>query len=245
MTLSRTIKSLCSVCCYCLLACLISINAYAQIAIELKQNTSTLLYEQPIRYSQVLKNAYEQLNYSPYILGTALIDLSKQSTIDAKKQNILNALSDINTPSSKRIAVQLNAMKFAFRETVEADPSKVKVNQSLDPMIKRNYLLSLPKRPDHIMIISPFMEETVKAKLKENSDLNSYLANLPNEHNIDAVWIIQANQDVYQATDIQWKDKPYFLSPGAIVFTGLTNLPDRYRDLNANIAQFLAFNVDL
>ncbi|NLU96873.1 hypothetical protein B6N13_02010 [Marinomonas sp. UCMA 3892] len=214
-----------------------------QIALYYPQQSVTLSYPQEVRLSQVLTDAYAQLDYQPYSLGTALIDLSKQQQIDEKKHAILKKLQDINTPASNYIAKKLNSLDFVYRERIETDPSKVRVNPKYDPMLKGVYQLFLPKRPQHIYLINADDHNYLTLKLTANSNLKDYLAEQfeANRYTYDSAWIIQANQDVYQATDIQWKGKLYFLSPGAIVFIGLTDLPEKYRDLNADIAHLLAF----
>ena len=136
-------------------------------------------------------------------------------------------------------------MSFAFREKIETDPIKVQIFPNLNPMIKSDYILSMPNRPDHILIIDPHTNNPIKLSLKANSNLKDYLSQLSHSQHKNTAWIIQANGDVYQATDIQWRDSLYFLSPGAIVFIGLDNLPDAVNNLNARIAYLLAFYTDI
>lgn len=230
----------------CLLVSLISSYSIAQeTKITLVQDQITLLYPQEVRFSQVLADAYSHTKNDVYSLGTALLPPNKQHIIDAKKHDILSKLRNINTPDTSYLATQLESLPFVYREHLETDPSKVRVNPKFDPMIKGEYWLSLPKRPDYIILIDPSTNRNVKVTLKTNSDLKNYLAELPGKNAYDSAWIIQANQDTYLATDIQWKDKLYFLSPGAIVFIGITNLPDQYSDLNADIARLLAFHLEL
>lgn len=213
-------------------------EAYAQEVI--------LSYPQEVRFSQVLTDAYAQLDYQPYSLGIALIDPNKQRQIDEKKHAILKQLRDINTPASNYVAKQLSSLHFVYREKIETDPSKVRVNPKYDPMVKGTYLLSLPKRPQHIYLINADDQNFLTLQLTANSNLKDYLAEQfeAYRYTYDEAWIIQANQDVYQATDIQWKGKLYFLSPGSMVFIGLTGLSEKYHDLNADIAHLLALRLE-
>ncbi|WP_417698280.1 capsule biosynthesis GfcC D2 domain-containing protein [Psychromonas sp.] len=232
--------------CSCLLLSLISSYSAAQeTKITLLQDQIALLYPQEVRFSQVLTDAYSHTKNNVYSLGIALLAPDKQHLIDSKKHVILSKLRSINTPDASNLATQLESLPFAYREHLETDPSKVRVNPKFDPMIKGEYWLSLPKRPDHITLIDPSTNRNVKVALKTDNNLKDYLAELAGKHAYDSAWIIQANQDTYLATDIQWKDKLYFLSPGAIVFIGITNLPDQYSDLNADIARLLAFHLEL
>ena len=235
---------------YCsFFVCILSNNiAVASTNITLINPQASLTYSQDtVRLSQVLADSYALLTYQPYSFGVSLIDPKKQPTVEKKKLDVLNRLQEINSPTSNHLAKQLDALHFVYREKIETDPSKVRVNPALDPMIKGNYWLNIPTRPEHIFIINANIESSITLPLKMNSDLKDYLDELPdaNSHTYDSAWIIQANQDVYQATDIQWQDKGYFLSPGAIIFIGLTNLPDEYQDLNADIAHFLTFCLEL
>lgn len=220
-------------------------SATAQNTIQLKQNNILLRYEQPVRLSTLLSDAYQQLDYFPYALGTALYSPDKQQQVDTQKQVILDDLTDINNQASQYLAKQLIEMSFVFRENIEADPIKLETQPKLNPLIQSNHILSLPFRPDHILVITPHEKTPLKLPLKANSDLKDYLLELPNNLHTDSAWIIQSNGDVYQANDIQWQDKLYFLSPGAIVFLGLDALPDTHHDLNARIAHLLAFYTDI
>ncbi|AWY02154.1 hypothetical protein A8139_21090 [Marinomonas primoryensis] len=232
---------------------LISANVMAEVTKisllpqEVYEQEVTLSYQQEVRLSQILTDAYAQLDYQPYSLGTALIDPNKQRQIDEKKYTILKQLRDINTPASRYIAKQLNLLHFVYREKIEADPTKIRVDPKHDPIVKGTYLLSLPKRPKHIYLINADDLNFLTLQLKTNSNLKEYLAEQfeANRYTYDSAWIIQANQDVYQATDIQWKNKLYFLSPGSMVFIGLTNLSEKHHDLNADIAHLLALRLEL
>lgn len=221
--------------------------AMASTSITLINTQMSLTYPQnSVRFSQVLTDSYAQLTYEPYPFGIALIDPNKQPTIDKMKLNILKRLQSIDSGSSNYLAKQLESLNFVYREKIETDPSKVRANPKYDPMIKGEYWLSIPKRPEHIFIIDANKKVSRAVPLKMNSNLEDYLAELHNTNTqiYDFAWIIQANQDVYQATDIQWKGKRYFLSPGAVVFIGLTDLPDKYQDLNADIAHLLTFHLE-
>lgn len=239
--LHRTVRFFFSLVCVCLFIS----SAAAQTTIQLKQNNLLLQYDQPVRLSTLLSDAYQQLDYFPYTLGTALYSPDKQQQVDSQKQAILDDLTYINNQASQYLAKQLIEIPFVFRENIEADLIKLETQPKLNPLIQSNHILSLPSRPDYILVIAPFKKSLIKLPLKVNSDLKDYLLELPNNQHADSAWVIQANGDVYQANDIQWQDKLYFLSPGAIIFLGLDALPDTYHDLNARIAHLLAFYTDI
>ncbi|NLQ19073.1 hypothetical protein HGG82_15835 [Marinomonas sp. M1K-6] len=217
--------------------------------VTLLQSQVSLSYPQEVRFSQLLSDAYAQLSYEVYPLGSALINPNKQAVVEAKKQAVLRQLAQLKTPAATHLAKQLNALRLVYHEDMVFDPIKVRIRTKLDPMIKGEYWLSLPKRPMHITVFDPALEQGLKMPLNNNADLRDYLAKLPyvtkEGQPYDSAWVIQADRTVYQARDLQWKNTLYFLSPGAMVFIGLPNLPDEYRDLNANIAHLLAFRLEL
>ncbi len=217
--------------------------------ITLLPSQTTLSYSDAVRFSQVLSDAYAQLNYDVYALGTTLIDPNKQSVVDTQKHTILRQLQQLNTPEAVNLAKQLNALRFAFHEPMVTDPVKVRVQTKLNPMVRGEYWLSLPKRPNDISVFHPARGNYLSLPVNSGDHLKDYLTKLSDtikwDGDFDSAWIIQADRKVYQVKDIQWKSTLYFLSPGAMVFIGLQNLPDEYCDLNADIAHMLAFRLEL
>lgn len=215
--------------------------------ITLPVNNLSLAYPKEIRLSTLLNDAYGYSSHEIYSLGSTLVNPAKQSIVDKQKANILAQLKEINTPASSKIANQLTQLYFSYREDIETDIHKVRTNPKLDPIIKSDYELILPKRPEHILMINSHYNESLPIPIKANFSLKDYIVELSNTDNstYDNTWIIQANRDVYQAKDFQWKNTLYFLTPGAIVFVGLTDLPKQYQHLNADIANLLTFNVEL
>ena len=212
--------------------------------ITLIQTQKLLSYPSEVRFSTVLTDGHSQVNYKIYPLGTALIDPHKQHIIDAKLHGVIAKLEQLNTTDSHRLIKQLTTLRFAYRENINTVLSDVRVNPKRDPILKTNYWLSLPKRPDHMLIISPKEEASIILPIQPNSDLKYYLSSLYNTDAPDSVWIIQADQKVYQVNDINWKAERFFLAPGAVVFTGLNNLNNEERDLNSDIAHLLAFRLE-
>ncbi len=217
--------------------------------ITLLPSQITLSYSDAVRFSQVLSDAYAQLNYDVYTLGTTLINPHKQSVVDAQKHTILRQLKRLNTPEAVNLANQLSALRFAFHEPMVTDPVKVRIQAKLNPMVRGEYWLSLPKRPSDISVFHPAQGNYLSLPVNSGDHLKDYLTKLDGtiewDGDYDSAWIIQADRKVYHVKDIQWKSTLYFLSPGAMVFVGLHNLPDEYRDLNADIAHLLAFRLEL
>ncbi len=212
--------------------------------ITLLQTQELLYYSGEVRLSKVLTDGYGKANYKIYPLGTALIVPHKQHIIDEKLHDVIMQLKQLNTADSHRLIKQLSALRFAYRENINTTLSDVRVNPKLDPMLKNEYWLSLPNRPNYILIISPKEHASIIRPIQPNSDLKYYLNTLKNVDIPDSVWIIQADQNVYQVKGINWKAERFFLAPGAIVFTGLNNLNSEERGLNSNIAHLLAFRLE-
>ncbi|WP_322783791.1 capsule biosynthesis GfcC family protein [Marinomonas pontica] len=138
-------------------------------------------------------------------------------------------------------------MNFVHREPVQTRRNTIRTRLEFNPMLHGEYWLILPERPDNVTVIDPNSSRPHVIPLVTNFSLKDYLSDLPNiaSNSVQNAWIIQANQDTYEATGINWKNIPYFLTPGAIVFLGLQDLPDQFRDLNASIAHLLALRVEL
>ena len=241
-------------CCILLVTALSSRQVVAEAAntfttrITLLPSQITLSYPQDVRFSQVLSDAYAQSNGEIYALGTGLIDPHKQTIIDTQRRVIMRQLTQLNTPQAMRLAKQLDSLPLVYHEPIATDLISVRVSSKLNALIKQDYWLSLPKRPTHIKVFDPALDHSVTMALQENADLRDYLAKLSKmtkQDRHDSVWIIQADRAVYQVDNLTWKNTLHFLSPGAIVFIGLQDLPDEYRDLNANIAHLLAFRLEL
>ena len=216
-----------------------------------------LLLPEGGRFSLALQDAHRQtafwpLNDIPYSLGTALVDLSKQPLVDQQKEQVIKQLQTLNTPAANTLAKHLITMRFAYHEDISHNVVQVRVNPRLDPLLNSDFWLSLPARPDHIRVLHPLKEDLVVLPSRADFHVSKYLAELTQDTASDTnlppvhtAWVIQADRRVYPVTDLQWRDTRYYLSPGAMVFVGLEDLPHAYRDLNANIAQLLALRLEL
>lgn len=218
-----------------------------QVTLKLKSLDIPLHYSHEVRFLQVIEDAYAKTNYEVYELGSALIDPTKSAIVDKEKFSILEKLYAIGTTESIQLAKMIEDMNFAYREPIQTNRNKIRIRPEFNPMLHGDYWLILPERPDKITVIDPNSNHPHIIPLATNFSLKDYLSDLPNiaSNSVQNAWIIQANQDVYEATGINWKNTPYFLSPGAIVFLGLQDLPDQFHDLNASIAHLLAWRVEL
>ncbi|MEP0071156.1 MAG: capsule biosynthesis GfcC D2 domain-containing protein [Marinomonas sp.] len=225
-------------------------------SITLTEQNIVLNYDQAVRFSQVLGDAYSYTNNKIYPLGISLISPHKKSLADQKKALVLDALKELNTAEANNLIAQLSDLNFVYREKIETDIEKVRLLSRSNPMLRGQYQLFLSTRPDHIRIFSGDYEESFTQPLKANYDLKDYVSELPNFSNIHSqetgkkkpkyhsAWIIQPNQDVYLANDIQWARTVYFLSPGAFIFIELADLPNKHSDLNADIAHLLTYYME-
>jgi hypothetical protein len=212
-------------------------------------NQTLLTYPQSVRLSQVLSDAYTQADYPVYSLGTTLVDPHKQPMVEVQKQKVLRQLMLLNTPETLNLAKQINSMRFAYYQEIESDPNKVQAFAKRNPLLNQEFWLYLPDRPSHIKVVSPQHSETAVLDIQYNAELRDYLATFADaekeDQPYDSLWIIQADRKVHPVSDLTWSDKLYFLSPGALVFTGLKDLPYEFRDLNGDIAQLLSHRLEL
>ena len=223
-------------------------HRYAVRITVLPERTS-LIYPQPIRLDQVLNDAYELQQNAVYPLGSALIDPHKQPQLIVEKRRILNELRLLRTPEAINLASQLRALRYAFHESVEMDIAKVRGMPKYNPLLKQEYWVSLPVRPDYITVVDPNSARSQQLPFKANAQLRDYMADLAVSDqevpSYQSVWVIQADRSIKYVQNLQWQAEPHFISPGALVYIGLENLPDDYRELNANIARLLANRLEL
>ncbi|MCC4275257.1 capsule biosynthesis GfcC family protein [Marinomonas communis] len=217
--------------------------------ITLLPSQALLSYSQNVRWGQVLLDAYSQSESDVYALGVSLIDPHKQPMIEVQKQRVLRQLMLLNTPETLNVARQINSLKFAYQKPVESSLIKVQGHQKRNPLLNQEYWLYLPERPEYIKLVSPKKENITSLNIKYNVELRDYLADFSGMNKGDqpynTVWIIQADRKTYQVNELTWSDKIHYLSPGAIVFTGLQDLPYEFRNLNGDIAQLLSHRLEL
>ena len=228
-----------------MLVCVIPQTIAQNINITLAQQNIRLTYNQNVRLSQILTDAYPYVDHEIYSLGVALVNPDKQAIIEAKKTDVFEALKQLNTLEANNLLNQLSSSRFLYRESIETNINKVRFFIRSNPLIKEDHFLFLPSRPDHITLFNSAYEKPLLIPLKTNYHLKSYLEEQPNnpQHKHHKAWVIQANKDFYLATDIQWQRTLYYLAPGAYVFIGLTNLP-KSSTLNADIAELLTFYLE-
>ena len=210
---------------------------------------SLLTYPQSVRLSEVLSDAYAQADYPVYSLGTTLVDPHKHPMVEVQKQKVLRQLMLLNTPETLNLAMQINSMRFVYYQEIESDPNKVQAFAKRNPLLNQEFWLYLPDRPSYIKVVSPQRSTTTVLDIQYNAELRDYLAVFADaekeDQPYDSLWIIQADRKVYSVSDLTWSDKLYFLSPGAMLFTGLQDLPYEFRDLNGDIAQLLSHRLEL
>lgn len=243
-----------------LIAALFSSGVQANdVRVTLLQSNQTLTYPQPVRLSQALGDALElgqmHSDQPVYPLGSALINPHKQATLDVKRTSLLRQLATINTPESNSLARQLKQMSFAYHEAVDTDYTRVRVQLRQNPLLNHDYWLSLPSRPDHIRVLQPLMTESVALPVQSGHHLAVYLDAFADVYGlahptkrwrtVRQAWVIQADRSVYLAKNFSWRGDRFHLSPGAMVFLELDNLPRAYRNLNADIAHLLAHRLEL
>ncbi|MCB5161531.1 capsule biosynthesis GfcC family protein [Marinomonas algarum] len=224
------------------LSCLASSSMAANIT--LLQSKTTLTYSSDVRLSQVLQDAHHQLDYEVYPLASGLINPSKQTPVTNVKNSIVTQLQSLQRKDANRLASQLTSLSFVFFEPINMDVDKVRVGEKLDPLLKKDYSLSLPRRADHILIVNAAQDHSTHTPFQTNKGLKPYLTLLPSTQQYSSVWIIQPDRQVYYVDNIQWRHQRVFIAPGATLFFGLRDLPAEHSDLNRRIAKLLALRLE-
>jgi hypothetical protein len=207
----------------------------------------SLQYTDKVRLSKPLTYVVEQLDYTPYFLGSSLIDLSQTEALAETQKSIIKRLTAINTKASLQIANQLKTLLFAPKVIADLDLDKIKISPKKDPLLSGEFVLHLPKRPNTLLFVGALnTDSAIKVTITLGSTLNDYLNRFPqlSSSQKSAPWIIQADQSTHQANNVYWKGKPTYLSPGAIIFIGLDDLPEKDKDLNKAIVNLLSNRVE-
>lgn len=217
------------------------------LSVAFPQENKTYHYQDPARLSQVLNDIYSSLDYAPYTSGVSLIRLSKNIQIEQQKDAIIQRLIKLNTDSALYLIAQISNTEFAFREALSFDLDTTRLFLKQNPLLAGRFQLVVPIRSNRFWVYGAIDEDTPLAiSLHDGLSLRDYLATIESSNSEGKYrpWVIQPDQTLYQTKDIYWKGTPYFLSPGAVVFIGLQNLPEEFKDLNQQIAHLLTYRVE-
>jgi hypothetical protein len=217
------------------------------LTVSVPEENKTYHFRDPARLSQVLEYIYPTLNYKPYTLAASLVRLSKNAIIEQKKDAVIQQLIALNTDSALYMIAQLSNTELAFRESVSFNLDDVRLHPKKNPLLTGKFQLILPARPNHFWVYGATEENIPLAVfMQDGFSLRDYFADIPssNPEGKYRPWIIQPDQTLYRTKDMYWKGTPYFLSPGAVVFIGLKNLPEKFKNLNQEIAHLLTYRVE-
>ncbi|TBR41246.1 hypothetical protein CBF23_010540 [Marinomonas agarivorans] len=215
------------------------------IKIHLLQAGLTLEYTSAPRLSQSISDAEKQVNYAVYPLGITLISPEKQPLIEQKKRAIFSKLKTIDTPESLQILKHLKKLNFVYKQPTDNLLKRIRLNKKHDPLLLKDYTLSISIRPNHIRVITPRRKSTSLVKLLPNASLKDYLTKKIAGDSYDSAWVVQVDQHISQASNIQWENKKHYLAPGAIVYVGLSGLFSEYQALNQDIVELLSQHLEL
>ncbi|WED24140.1 capsule biosynthesis GfcC family protein [Vibrio sp. JC009] len=224
----------------------------SEAKISLPSYSATLVYKEPVRLSQVLSetNAYIYKNKltAPYWLGAQLIEPAKNSQIEVMKKKVLeklNYLSRYHTGSTFKadlLSDLLNKAKFGYRHFIPLDNDLIRLKLSLNPVLEGVYSLISPPRTNNIFVVGT-TTSLAAFKLKGHQPLNTYIeqASLPQNSNDKSIFIIQPDGALSVISDSYWKNQTVFLAPGALLYIGFEDLPERMSGLNREIAELLRY----
>ena len=237
------------------------VSSSALLHVEVKQANVSLSYDVAPRLSQVLIDAYKYTPYTPYQLGTSLINTAPkaQQKILEEKLQLAKKLKSIPEKEAQNLSNILNELALVNRINLNLDIDAIQLNAKLNPLLKGQYILSSPQRPDYILLIDPLSQQKIiKLALKPGQTfkhyLNDYLNNdKPNDSdNIEQFkqandykkfHIIQADKKSIIPITGYWNNNQYYLSPGAMIFVNLNaNIQDA-EQINQQFIDLLKYYV--
>ena len=212
-------------------------NAYSKSVSEtsILINNNEFTYKFAPRLSQILLDARNSLDYSPYALGSALInrDSTLNQELKKKKQSLLKKLTASSNIETENLHSILNELIFSYRELVSLDLEKIQINKKNDPKITGSYKLSLPKRPDFLFLIDPLnSNRVIKIKMRPGYSLVNYVDEYAQSSNGNKIRIVQADKTIINPKINNWNNNTYYLSPGSFIYIGLNQYIDNSNELN-------------
>lgn len=247
------------------LSCLLFISAQVSssslLQVEVKQANVNLSYDVAPRLSQVLIDAYKYTPYTPYQLGSSLINTTSkaQQKILKEKLQLAEKLKSILGREAQNLSNILNELILVNRINLNLDLETIQLNAKLNPLLKGQYILSLPQRPNYILLIDPLSQQKIiKLPLKPGRTFKHYLSDYlnndkPNDSdNIEQFkqangyqkfHIIQADKKSIIPITGYWNNNQYYLSPGAMIFVNLNANIQEAEQINQQFIELLKYYV--
>jgi hypothetical protein len=247
---------LCSV-----LALLCSQNINAETSITVKQSINSkarisLQYEQAPRLVQVIKDslsnstqlASHEKPQAIYWLAAGLYDYATETEFQKKKQQVATSLKtrfeDMDTPENilalKTLSAWLGSNRFIKREFIPLDYDVIRLKDELNPLLSGRYLLTLPSKPAHIMVLGAVAKNGPQPFVIRQG-VSKYLNNaLPiNESDNSFAWLLQPDGKLEHYPIAYWNQQHIDIAPGAIIYLDFQGVRDNEKWLNQQILELL------
>ena len=238
-----------------------NISSSELLQVEVKQVNISLNYEIAPRLSQVLIDAYQYTPYKPYRLGSSLINISLKAKqkIHEKKLQLAEILNSVPEKEAQNLSSILNKLRLVNRINLNLDLDAIQLNSKLNPLLEGRYILSLPKRPDYILLIDPFSQQKViRLALKHGQTFKNYLhdylislkgnetrkiESIKQDNSYKKFHIIQADKKMIIPATGYWNNNQYYLSPGAMIFVNLNSNIQKAEQINQQFIELLKYYV--
>lgn len=230
-----------------------SVSFATELTVHLPQLSKQISYQQPVRLHQVLSDTRLQLQSShikaPYWLGSQLIEPEKNGVIELLKITVQERLNFVTqnypelTKKVDTINAFLNQNTFSFRHFTSLDYDLIRIEPKLNPMLSGSFQLLLAARNRDIQFVGAVNNS--KLHFIENGTLDDYLSQveLPDYSQQDQLYIIQPDGELFTVANGYWSQSQINLAPGAIIFSGIEDLPEGFSQLNKQIAELLRYQV--
>ncbi|WP_434939644.1 capsule biosynthesis GfcC family protein [Shewanella sp. HL-SH8] len=252
-------KSLIQLCLVFVITFSQNINASTSITVKQSiaaQQSLTLRYDQAPRLVQIMQDslihspqfASNQHPQAIYWLSAGLYDSKTETQFQQKQQKILNSLktkyTDMGQPQNinalKSLSSWINGNKFIKREFIPLDFDSIRLKQELNPLLTGQYLLTLPTKPDSVLVLGA-VEENGPLPFKANQPATAYLdlAMPINDSENSFAWLIQPDGKVTSYPIAYWNQQHIDIAPGAIIYLDFQGVRDNEPELNSAILELL------
>jgi hypothetical protein len=238
-------------------------SVYAETTITVTQSISatqalTLQYPQPIRLVQVVQDSLTNINKlvaeddtqpkAIYWLSAGLYDLATVTAAESQQRQILHLLSrqvsgqvqPQNTRAINTLSNWITANTFAKREAITLDFDAIRLKQELNPLISGRYLLTLPTKPEYVMVLGA-VEKNGRQPFRTRQAATKYLDwALPiADSEKSFAWLIQPDGHVEHYPIAYWNNHHIDVAPGAIIYLEFQGAQENEQALNQQIIELL------
>ncbi|USH03276.1 capsule biosynthesis GfcC family protein [Grimontia kaedaensis] len=185
--------------------------------------------------------------------GAGLFDKANSADLNTLKARIENQLDTLKgkwkDDAEKLGAVStlsnfLTSSTFASRISVTLDEDFYLAGSKVNPLVRGDLMLLLPRRPNNVWIIGA-VTKTTDADFSPVYIAHDYLgtADTLNTFGISEVFVVQPNGELETHPVAYWNEVPKNVAPGAVIFVPFQGLPSEFSSLNRDIPRLLQHRV--